>query len=78
MATVTPTPEARERNSTPQQVPFFSAELRYTVPQAAWLLKKSVSQTWSDIGRGKLQIIREGGRTYVPGSVIVQRSTVAT
>ena len=76
MSTVIPTAEARRRHHTPQPVAFFSEHLRYTVAEAAGLLKQSVSKTWDDISKSKLAVIRDGGRTFVPGSEIVRRSTL--
>lgn len=72
-----PTTEtAKQRNNTPQPVPNFSRELRYTVPETAALLRQSVPRTWVDIREEKLHVIREGGRTFVPGSEIVRRSAL--
>jgi len=53
---------------------YFSPDLRYTIPEAAGLLRQSCSLTWRDIKDGSLRVIREGGRTFVPGSEIVRRS----
>jgi hypothetical protein len=57
-------------------VAFFDNRLRYSVPETAALLKQSVSKTWVDIRENKLQVIREDGRVFVPGSEIVRRSTL--
>lgn len=70
------TEAAIRRNSTAQPVAFFSPALRYTVPEGAGLLKQSVSRTWNDIREGKLAVIREGGKVYIPGSEIVRRSSL--
>jgi hypothetical protein len=72
-----PTP-AEVRRNTPQPVPFFSRELRYEVTETAWLLGQSVPKTWIDIKEGKLRVIREGGRTFVPGSEIARRCALPT
>jgi hypothetical protein len=77
MSTVTPSIESRQRNNTPQPLATpFSPLLRFTVAESASLLKQSVSKTWLDIRENKLQVIREGGRVYVPGSEIVRRSAL--
>jgi hypothetical protein len=60
----------------PVAPPYFDKALRYEVPETAALLRQSVSLTWRDIKTGKLLVIREGGRTFVPGSEIVRRSTL--
>ena len=78
MATVTPSPQARQRNNTPQPVADFNPLLRFTVSEAAGLLRQSVSKTWVDIREDKLKVIREGGRVFVPGSEIVRRSSLST
>ena len=70
------TDAAKQRNNTPQPVPHFSRDLRYTVPETASLLRQSVPRTWVDIRENKLTVIREGGRVFIPGSEIVRRSTV--
>ena len=62
------------RHQTPQQPPYFLPELRYSVPEAAALLRQSVSRTWADIREAKLAVIREGAKTYIPGTEIVRRS----
>lgn len=54
----------------------FSPALRYRVDRAAPLLDQSVAQTWLDIREGRLRVIREGGRTFVPGSEIVRRCSL--
>ena len=51
----------------------FNPHLRYRVPVAAEYLDQSESQTWNDIRAGKLAVIREGARTFVPGSEIAKR-----
>jgi len=67
-----PSPGELRRNI-PQAVPFFDPALRYDVPQSAWLLRQSVPKTWVDIRDAKLKVIREGGRTFIPGSEIAKR-----
>lgn len=76
MATVTPTPETRQRHNTPQPVTFFSPDLRYSITEAAHLLRQSVSKTWVDVREKRLAVIREGGRVFVPGAEIVRRSSL--
>lgn len=47
---------------------------RYTVEEAIAYLRSSRRTIYRDIGDGRLTIIKEGRRTYVPGSEIVRRS----
>lgn len=68
--------DSNRRNRTPQLPPFFSPDLRYSVPEAAALLRQSVSRTWADINSGKLTPLRDQGRTYIPGTEIVKRSSL--
>lgn len=49
---------------------------RYIIPEAAALLRQAQSTTYLQIRRGDLRVIRDGGRTYVPGSEIIRRSTL--
>jgi hypothetical protein len=49
---------------------------RYPIKVANELLSQSNSKTYEDIAAGRLKIIKDGKRTYIPGSEIVRRSTV--
>ena len=50
---------------------------RYTVPEASAYLRQSRAKTYQDIAKGLLPIIKDGRRTYVPGSAIAERSALA-
>jgi hypothetical protein len=76
MNTTDPRAESALRNRTPQPPPYFSPELRYSVPEAAALLRQSVSRTWADIASGKLTPLRDGGRVYIPGTEIRKRCSL--
>ena len=54
----------------------FDPRLRYPVPEASVLLRQSVAKTWRDIKDKLIVAIRDGGRTYVPGSEIARRSAL--
>jgi hypothetical protein len=56
--------------------PVLDPRQRYTIAEANALLRQSNSKTFEQIKAGELKVIRDGGRTYVPGSEIVQRSTL--
>ena len=56
----------------------FDERLRYTVPEASALLRQSRAKTYLDIKNGKLRPIRDGARTYIPGSEIHRRSRFET
>lgn len=48
---------------------------RYTVEEAIAYLRSSRASVYHDISEGRLAVIKEGARTYVPGSEIVRRSS---
>jgi len=49
---------------------------RYSIPEANALLRQSNARTYQQIKAGELRVIKDGGRSYVPGSEIVRRSTL--
>lgn len=49
---------------------------RYSIPEASAYLRQSRSKTWVDIRAGTLMTIKDGKRTYIPGTVIAERSRV--
>jgi hypothetical protein len=51
---------------------------RYTVPEANAYLRQSNARTYQQIKAGELRVIKDGGRTYVPGSEIARRSALST
>ncbi len=51
---------------------------RYTIPEGNALLRQSNSKTFEQIKKGELRVIRDDGRTYIPGSEIVRRSTLTS
>jgi hypothetical protein len=63
----------QRRRSSAAPLPPFDERLRYRIPVTAAYLDQSVSKTWADIASGELRAIREGGRTFVPGSEIARR-----
>jgi hypothetical protein len=48
---------------------------RYMIPEANAYLRQSNARTYQQIKAGELHVIKDGGRTYVPGSEIIRRST---
>ena len=59
-------------------LPPLDERQRYSITEAAAYLRQARSTTYSLIQAGLLRVIRERGRTYVPGSEIARRSTVPT
>lgn len=49
---------------------------RYTVPESSATLRQSVAKTYLDIKNGRLRVIKDGTRTYVPGVELIRRSTL--
>ena len=56
---------------------IVDANQRYTLMEAVPLLRQSFSKTYDDINSGALRVIKDGRRTYVPGSEIIRRSTLS-
>jgi excisionase family DNA binding protein len=57
-------------------LPPVDVHQRYTIDEACVYLRQSPAKTYSDIARGELRVIKDGSRTYIPGSEIVRRSTL--
>jgi hypothetical protein len=57
--------------------PTLDYNRRYTVATTNLLLDQSNSKTYEDIAAGRLKVIKDGKRTYIPGSEIIRRSTLA-
>ena len=49
---------------------------RYSIIEASAYLRQSRSKTYVDIRAGTLMTIKDGKRTYIPGTVIAERSRV--
>ncbi len=47
---------------------------RYSIPEAIAYLRKSRKTVYDDIRAGRLRVLKEGKRTFVPGSEIARRS----
>jgi len=60
-------------NSIPTSL-TFDERLRYTINEASTLLRQSRAKTYIDMQDGKLHVIRDGKRVYIPGTEIVRRS----
>ncbi len=55
-------------------LPPLDLQQRYSIPEASAYLRQSRSKTYMDIGAGTLAIIKDGKRTYIPGTAIAERS----
>ena len=47
---------------------------RYSIPETIAYLRSSRKTVYDDIRAGRLRILKEGKRTFVPGSEIARRS----
>jgi ribosomal protein L17 len=59
------------------RLPPVDSHQRYEIPEASAYLRQSVAKTYVDIKGGKLRIIKDGARAFVPGTEIIRRSTLA-
>jgi hypothetical protein len=57
-------------------LPPVDAGQRYSVEETALYLRSSRWSVFMDLREGRLRAIREGRRTYIPGSEIIRRSTL--
>ena len=57
-------------------VAIIDPNQRYSLQEANLALRQSPAKTFRDIKQGKLQVIRDGARTFVPGSEIIRLSTL--
>lgn len=49
---------------------------RWSLAETNTILRQSAAKTFKDIKEGKLRVIKDGRRTYVPGSELIRRSTL--
>ena len=68
------TPPRKVRPALPQ----VDSRQRYTPEEAADYLRSSRWSVFKDLKEGRLRAIREGRRTFIPGTEIIRRSTLPT
>jgi hypothetical protein len=59
-----------------RELPPLEIHRRYSIQAASGLLSQSRAKTYLDIRAGTLAVIKDGRRTYIPGSEIIRRSTL--
>ncbi|MGK2926498.1 MAG: helix-turn-helix domain-containing protein [Lysobacterales bacterium] len=59
-----------------QTLPPLDTLQRYSVPEASAYLRQSRAKTYQDIAAKRLPIIKDGRRTYIPGTAIAERSSI--
>ena len=57
-------------------LPPVDALQRYEIHEASAYLRQSRARTYNQIKRGELRVIKDGKRTYIPGSEIVRKSSL--
>jgi len=57
-------------------LPPLDPRQRYNITEACAYLRKCRASLYADIKDGQIRIIKEGRRTYVPGSEIASRSAL--
>ncbi|MEZ5514072.1 MAG: helix-turn-helix domain-containing protein [Steroidobacteraceae bacterium] len=62
------------RNSDP--LPPLDQQQRYSIPEAVQYLRLSRGAVYKLISAGELRILKQGKRTFVPGSEIARLSTL--
>jgi hypothetical protein len=68
-------PRGSERAVKVKRLPPLDPNQRYDIAEACAYLRQSRQKTFSDIKAGKLIPIRDGGRTFIPGTEIARLST---
>jgi hypothetical protein len=66
----------KKRKPEARVFPPLEPHRRYTIPAASGLLSQSRAKTYLDIRAGVLAVIKDGRRTYIPGTEIIRRSTL--
>jgi excisionase family DNA binding protein len=64
------------KKKTVSALPPLDSAQRFTVDEAIAYLRSSRQTVYKLINAGELRVIKEGNRTYVPGSEIARRSTL--
>lgn len=58
-------------------LPPIDPNQRYQIDEAVQYLRQSRAKTYTDINAGLLKTIKDGKRTYIPGSELIRRSTLS-
>ena len=58
-------------------LPPLDARQRYSVDEGIAYLRESRSRLYEKIASGELKVIKDGRRTYIPGTELVRLSTLA-
>jgi hypothetical protein len=58
-----------------QILPALDSSQRYSINEASALLRQCRAKTYKDIATDRLEVFKDGRRTYVTGRSILARST---
>ncbi len=50
---------------------------RYSIPEASGYMRICRARVYQKIANGELRVIKDGGRTFVPGTEIIAASRIA-
>ncbi len=57
-------------------LPALDERQRYTIPESAYYLRFSRAKLYQLIKAGEIRVIKDGDRTYIPGTEIIRKSTL--
>jgi excisionase family DNA binding protein len=57
-------------------LPALDERQRYTIPETCWYLRFSRAKLYMLIRSGEIRVIKDGERTFIPGTEIIKRSTL--
>ncbi len=60
----------------PASLPPLDANQRYSLEEGIAYLRESRSRLYEKIASGELKVIKDGRRTYIPGTELVRLSTL--
>lgn len=66
----------KDPKSPEPRLPALDPLQRYGISETDALLRQSRTKTYEDISNGVLKVIKDGKRTYVPGTEIIRRSAL--
>lgn len=61
-------------NTTLKTLPPLDAAQRYTIDEACTYLRTSRARLYAKVRAGELRVIKDGRRSYVPGTELISQS----
>ena len=62
--------------ATHEPLPPIDPNQRYTIPESQTYLRCSHGHLYQKIARGELRVIKDGRRSYIPGSLLIAASNL--